>query len=209
MGKKILKKMVVFVVAAALIISSGACVLAGTSSQVGVTKSVTSSQYFSKRSCTVKWAKVTNAIKYNVYVNGVLKKKGVKGTSCTITGIKAGTCYKITVKALAKNGKTLGKASTTKASTTNMRWMKYTYIRSVKRGSKKATVTWARAKKATGYQILYSKDGKTWKTKYVKGGTKNKVTIYKLTKGKWYFKIRPVRNGYLGCRSGAKTATVK
>ena len=209
MGKKILKKMVVFVVAAALIISSGACVFAGTSSQVGVTKTVTSSQVYSKRSCTVKWAKVKNAVSYNVYKNGKLVAKGVKGTSYTLKGIKVGTTFKITIKALAKNGKTLGKASTTKASTLTNRWMKTVKFKKVKRGKKKATVYWTKVKGATAYQVLYSKDGKTWKSRIVKGGSKTKVTIKKLSKGKWYFKIRPIKNGYLGCRTVAKSAKVK
>lgn len=208
MGKKILKKMVVFAVAAALVISSGAGVFAASSSEVGAVKSVNSDIQYTKKTVTVTWTKVANASAYNVYKNGKFVAK-VTGTSYTLKGFKDGQTFTLAIAPIAKDGKTVGKRTVVKGKTLTMRWMKNIKIKKAKKGKKKATITWKKVKGATGYQILYSKDGKTWKTKFVKGGKKTKATIKKLSKGKWYFKVRAVKGNYLGGYSKTKTAKVK
>lgn len=208
MGKSIMKKMVVFVVAAALVISSGASVFAASSSEVGAVKSVNSDIKYTQKTTVITWTAVSDASAYNVYKNGKFVKQ-VKGTSFTLTGLKDGETFTIAIAPVAKDGKTVGAKTVVKGKTLSMRWMKNIKIKKAKKGKKKATVTWKKVKGATGYQILYSKDGKTWKTKFVKGGKKTKATIKKLSKGKWYFKVRAVKGNYLGGYSKTKTAKVK
>lgn len=209
MGKSILKKMVVFVVAAALVISSGVGVYAaGPSSQVGAVKSLNSTESYTKRCVTITWAKVSKATKYKVYKNGKLVAT-VKGTKYVLKKLKAGEKYTLAIAAVAPDGKTIGKKTTIKANSASKRWMKPVKMKKVKAGKKKATVTWKKVSGATGYQILYSKDKKTWKSKFVKGGKKTSTTIKKLSKGKWFFKVRPVKSGYLGVRTVSYSCKVK
>ena len=208
MGKKLFKKMVVFVVAAALVISSGAGVFAASSSEVGAVKSISSVETYSSKSVKITWTKVANASKYYIYKNG--KKVGeATGTSFTLKGLKAGEQYTLSVAAVAKDGKTTGAKTTIKDKTSSKRWMKNIKVKKVKKGKKKATVTWKKVSGATGYQILYSKDGKTWKSKFINGGSKTKTTIKKLSKGKWYVRVRPVKSGYLGVLTKKYSVKVK
>ena len=208
MGKHFVRKMVVFMIAAAMILSSGAGVFATSSSQVGVVKSVKSVENYAKKSVKITWKAAKGASAYKVYKNGKLVKT-VKGTSCTLTGIKAGSKYSISIAAVAKDGKTIGKKSAVKGMTYTKRWMKTITVKKAKAGKKKATIKWKKVKGATGYQVLYSKDKKTWKTKYVKGGSKTSTVIKKLKKGKWYYKVRAVKSGYLGGVCNVRSVKVK
>ena len=207
MGKHFVRKMVVFMIAAAMILSSGAGVFATSSSQVGVVKSVKTVENISKKSVKITWKKAKGAIKYKVYKNGKLVKT-VTGTSCTLTGIKAGSKYTISVAPVAKDG-TIGKKTAVKGMTYSKRWMKTITVKKAKPGKKKATIKWKKVKGATGYQVLYSKDKKTWKYKYVKGGSKTSTVIKKLKKGKWYYKVRAVKSGYLGGVCNTRSVKVK
>lgn len=220
MGTKLMKKMVAMVVALAMIMTSGLAVFAAEQSPKGdstptpaatkiteAAKDVTSTGNYSKKTLKVYWGAVSGAESYNVYLNGKLWASKVSGTSTTLTGLKANAKYDITVEAV----NSAGNGPQTKAvnMTLSKRWVKTTKITKITKGKKKATVKWKKVKGATGYQVLYSKDGKTWKTKYIKGGKKTKATIKKLKKGKWYFKVRPVKGKYLGIRSGKKSVKVK
>ena len=62
----------------------------------------------------------------------------------------------------------------------------------VKRGKKKATLTWSKISGITGYQIQMSKNGKKYKTiKFIKKSSTSKFIKKKLkSKKKVYFKIR-------------------
>ena len=207
MGNKLMRKMVAVFVAAAMILTSGIGVFAAGSPAVGQVsnESVESYADYSSRTMTVTCATVANANKYDVYLNGVLA-----GTSTTpavsLAGLTAGATYDIVVVASNSSSQS---TSVVINKTTSKRWFKTMKIKKVKKGKKKATVTWKKVKGATGYQIAYSKDGKTWKYKFIKGGKKTKATIKKLSKGKWYFKVRPVKGNYLGILSGTKSCKVK
>ena len=207
MGKHFVRKMVVFMIAAAMILSSGAGVFATSSSQTGLVKSVKTVENYGKKSVKITWKKANGAIKYKVYKNGKLVKT-VKGTSCTLTGIKAGSKYTISIAPVAKDG-TIGKKTAVKGMTYSKRWMKTITVKKAKPGKKKATIKWKKVKGATGYQVLYSKDKKTWKYKYVKGGSKTSTVIKKLKKGKWYYKVRAVKSGYLGGVCNTRSVKVK
>ena len=220
MGNKFMRKMVAVFVAMAMILTSGIGVFAAGSPTEGKTPStttkpgqvtgVTSYGHYSKKTMNVSYKAVKGADYYNIYLNGKLWKKGgekVKGTSTTLKGLKAKAKYKITVEAV-KEGKNGAKSKVVKKTLT-MRWFKNTKIKNVKKGKKKATVTWKKVKGATGYQITYSKDGKKWKTKNIKGGSKTKATLKKLTKGTWKIKVRPIKDSYMGILSGKKSVKIK
>ena len=208
MGKKFARKMVVFMIAAAMVLSSGIGIFAASSSEVGAVSNVNSVEKVGTNSTTITWKAVDGASGYIVYKNGKQVAK-VSGTSYVLKGLKAGETYTISIAAIAKDGTTIGAKTAIKGKTSSMRWMKTVKVKKVKKGKKKATVTWKKVKGATGYQILYSKDGKTWKSKFVKGGKKKKATIKKLSKGKWYVRVRPVKGDYLGALSATKTVKVK
>lgn len=207
MGKKFARKMMIFVIAAAMVLSSGIGVFAADSSQAGKVSNLNSTEKYGNKTVVITWGKAENATSYNVYKNGK-KVATVTGTSYTLKGLKDGEMYTLTVAAVGKNGKE-GTRVAIQNNTQTKRWMKSIKVKKAKKGKKKATFKWKKVKGATGYQIRYSKDGKTWKTKYVKGGKKTKTTIKKLSKGKWYYRIRAVKNGYLGVQSGTNTVKVK
>ncbi|MBQ6315142.1 MAG: hypothetical protein IJI11_06045, partial [Mogibacterium sp.] len=163
MGNKLMRKMVAVFVAAAMILTSGIGVFAAGSPAVGQVsnESVESYADYGSRTMTVTCAAVANANKYDVYLNGVLA-----GTSTTpavsLAGLTAGATYDIVVVASNSSSQS---TSVVINKTTSKRWFKTMKIKKVKKGKKKATVTWKKVKGATGYQIAYSKDGKTWKYK--------------------------------------------
>lgn len=205
MGNKLMKKMVAVFVAVAMILTSGIGVFAAGSPEVGAVSNVDSYAHYGNRTMDVFCDPVANANKYDVYLNGALAGSGTT-PSVALSGLTAGACYDIVV--VASNSSS-SKASVAVNKTMSKRWFKTMKIKKVKKGKKRATLRWKKVKGATGYQIAYSKDGKTWKYKFIKGGKKTKATIKKLSKGKWYFKIRPVKGNYLGILSGQKSCKVK
>lgn len=210
MGNKFVRKMIASLVAAALVITSGIGVFAaGPSSEVGKVKKVHTYETHSVKTIKISFPAVKNASGYAIYVNG--KKVATTDSTSYLFKGKKGKTYKIQVAAIAKDGKTIGKKSKVSKKTLSMRWMKGIKVKKVKRGKKKGTVvvTWKKVKKATGYQIEYSKDKKNWKSKYVKGGKVTKKTLKGLKKGKWYIKIRPIKGNYLGALSKAYKVKVK
>lgn len=219
MGKS-LRKVVALLIAMAVFLTSGLAVFAETSSssEGGVTpsettaapaqvKDVSSHARFKTKTLDVIFTAVPGADSYNIYLNGRLAASGVKGTVTTLAGMTANAMYDITVEAV--NSKGAGARSVVVSKTLSKRWFKSTKIKKVKKGKKKVTLRWKKVKGATGYQIEYSKDGKTWNTMFIKGGKKTSATIKKLSKGKWYFKVRPVKGDYLGILSKQKSKKVK
>ena len=208
MGNKFMRKMVATFVALALVFTSGIGVFAASSSEVGKVSSINTVEKVSSKSVAISWPAVSNASAYVVYKNGKQVAK-VNGTSFTLTGLKAGETYTLSVAAVAKDGKTIGTATSVTGKTASSRWMKSMKFKKIKKGKKKATITWKKVKGATAYQIAYSKDGKTWKYKWVKGGKKTKAVIKKLSKGTWKFKVRAVKGSYLGEFSKVKKVKIK
>ena len=95
------------------------------------------------------------------------------------------------------------------------RYMSAVSLKSAKAGKKQMTVSWAKDKKASGYQVQYSlkKNMSGAKTKTVNGASKTKCTIKKLKSGKkYYVKVRPIKKSgktYVGILSNAKAVKVR
>lgn len=206
MGNKIMSKLLAVFVAAAVLMTSALGVFAAASPELGASNLTETFGKYKAGTMDVSYTPVEGAESYNILVNGVVKAN-VKGTSVQLTGMQKNALYDIQIQAV-KGNKT-GKASAVVAKTLSKRWFKNITKVKYKKGKKKVKVSWKKVKGATGYQVLYSKDGKTWKTKFVKGGKKTKVTIKKLKKGKWKFSVRAVKGDYLGIRSNIKTVKVK
>ena len=96
------------------------------------------------------------------------------------------------------------------------RYMSAVPAKTIKAGKKSLTLTWAKDKKASGYQVQYSlkKSMAGAKTVNVKGASKTKCTIPKLKSGKrYYVKVRPIKKKagktYVGILSGVKAVKVR
>lgn len=205
MRRRVMRKLFALVMTLALVMTSGLFVFAASSPTVGKVGTVSSVGNYSKKSYAVTWKAVSGADSYNVYVNGKLVKSGVTGTSYTVTGLKSNKNYSIQVSAV-KNGKE-GKKSDAVNKTLSKRWMKTTKIKKITSGKKKVTIKWKSVSGATGYQILQKKNGKWVVVKTV--GKKTSTPIKKLKKGKYQFKVRPIKGNWLGIRSATKTGKAK
>lgn len=141
------------------------------------------------------------ADKYEVYMYNSKKKKyellgNSYSSSGTVYGLKAGTTYKLQVRALRTvNGKTYyGPYSDVLKTTTAT---DKTKISTLKGAKKKLTVKWKKISKATGYQVQVATDKKFKKNKKSVTISKNKTiskTIKKLkSKKKYYVRVRTYR----------------
>ena len=162
------------------------------------------------------WSKVTGAEKYEVYysTNGKSwKKVTATKNSVTIKKLKAGTTYKVKVRAVA--GKNKGSYSS--VLTTATKPAKVT-LSKLTAGSKKLTATWKTVSGATGYEVQYSTSKKftkkTTKTVTIKKAKTKKTTIKKLKKSKkYYVKVRAYKTvsgkNIYGAWSAVKNIKVK
>ena len=216
MGSTFVRKMTAVFIALAVLATSGACVFAVSSptqgavpdkdSPPGQVQNVDSHGHYREKTLDVSYNAVTDADSYNIYLNDRLVASVIKDTSHTLRCLRTGGKYDITVEAV-RDGRA-GERSVAVNKTKSRRWFRNTHVKKVKKGKKCATITWKKVKGASGYQIAYSQDGKNWKYKNVKGGKKTKATIKKLSGGKWRFRVRPVKGGYLGLLSAAKSAKI-
>ena len=196
MGKKVMRKMVAFVLALAMVLTSGIGVFAAGSPTVGKVTKVNTTGDSNEKSMKITWTKKGNADKYIVKVGK--KSYTVKGTSLTVK-TKPNSRYNISVTPVY--GKKTGKAVYAAK-----RWAKTTKITKAKAGKKKVTLTWKKVKGATSYKVLMYKKGSFKTVKTVKG---TKATIKVSKKGKYSFKVVPVKKGYVGVRSKAKVGRAK
>ena len=115
--------------------------------------------------------------------------------SYTVTGLKEGTKYTFSVRALLENGsysQDAGALSVTMGVNKPKAPAKF----KAKAGKKKITLTWKKTAKASGYVIYRAvkKKGKYKKIKTIKKASVVKYTDKKLKKGKkYYYKIRAFR----------------
>ena len=219
MGNKFMSKVLAVFVATALLMTSAIGVFAAgstdspqqgakpTDKTPGVSQLTGSAGHYGEGTMDITYTAASDAETYDINVNGKVVKKDVKGTAVTLTGLAKNGLYDIQIQ--AKNKSKTGAKSALAAKSLSKRWMKNITKVKVKKGKKKFTVKWKKVKGATGYQICYSKDGKTWKTKFIKGGKKQKATIKKLKKGKYKVFVRAVKGDYLGIRCPNKTVKVK
>ncbi len=141
------------------------------------------------KSIKFTWNKVTGAESYEVqYSTNGKKWTKVKSSknSVTIKKLKAGTTYKVKVKAVA--GTNNGAFSSVLTTSTEPSKVSVTKVTSSK--SKQITVNWKKVSGATDYEVQYSTAKnfkKKSKTVNIKKQSTVKTTLKKLTKGKKYY----------------------
>ena len=141
------------------------------------------------KSIKFTWSKVTGAESYEVqYSTNGKKWTKVKATknSATIKKLKAGTTYKVKVKAIA--GSNNGAFSSVLTTSTEPVKVNVTKVTSTK--SKQIIVNWKKISGVTGYEVQYSTAKnfkKNTKTVTIKKQSTVKTTLKKLTKGKKYY----------------------
>ena len=158
----------------------------------GATKKLTAANQ--AKGIKITWQKVAGANSYIIYRNNNKVKTISGGTTVSWADTKAdtdGVKYTYKVVANASTG-----TSSLSRSVTIFR-VSAPAIKSVKNtASKKATVTWGRKLKTTGYEIQYSlkKNFSGANTAKIAGMTTVSKVIGNLAKGKiWYFRIRAVK----------------
>ena len=163
------------------------------------------------KSIKIAWAKLVEAKAYKVeYSTDGKTWKSVTATknSCTVSGLQAGTKYRIRVKALDSTWKIAGKESTVLKTGTLTATPKINKLTSTK--SKTATVTWDKVTGAKSYTVYTSNDGKTYKAIRT-GLTKTSYSITGLKANKTvYVKVTAVNAyGKESAQGAAKSVTVK
>ncbi|MBE5927006.1 MAG: fibronectin type III domain-containing protein, partial [Lachnospiraceae bacterium] len=166
-------------------------------------------------SISLKWNKVAGATGYTVYIEnattGELKAIGnATKTSGKIKNLKAGTKYRVVVKAYATvNGKKVyGNASATKTMITKTTTTKVTVTSKTK---KKALVAWEKVTGADGYEVYISIRRASGfnrvaiKTKNITRYTKNNLTSGKT----YYFKVRSFKYNGSGIKVYSAYSNVK
>ncbi|MBR2417960.1 MAG: leucine-rich repeat protein [Clostridia bacterium] len=152
----------------------------------GKTSKITATQ--TTDTIKLKWNKVTGADGYRVYQynskTGKYEKiKTLTGTSYTVKKLKAGTTYKVAVKAYTKDGgETIWAASSVSFRTCTKPANPAPKATS---SASKATIKWSKVTGATGYVIYmqddfgdYNKIGSTKSTSYTKKSLKKGRTYY-------------------------------
>ncbi len=111
----------------------------------------------STSSIKLSWTKLAGAASYNIYNGSTPVKKGVTGTSYTVTGLSAGKKYTFSVEAVS-DGTTSNKVS---VSTVTLPGKPGTPSASATASS--VTLKWSAVSGATGYYVQQYKSGK-WTT---------------------------------------------
>lgn len=161
-------------------------------------------------SVTLKWDKVSGAAGYVVYQykNGQwVKVTSVKGTSATVSKLKAGTTYKFMVKAYKKVGKTtvLGEASSSVSVKTALAQVKN--LKASARKKTSITLKWDKITGATGYYVERY-NGKKWvKVGTVKTNTFTNKDLKRNTQYQYRVKAYGKVNGKTA--TGKESATLK
>ena len=141
---------------------------------------------------SIKWTAVKNATGYKVEYSLDGKKWTSKTTSKTsykLTKLKAGKTYQIRVTAYDKS-KTYGAASSVLKMATAPT-AKVTKLKASSITSTTMKLSWKKVSGATGYNVYYSTNKKSWKCVST---TKTSVTLKKLSSNKkYYIKVVPVK----------------
>ena len=174
----------------------------------------------SSSSIKLSWSKVSGASGYVVYRYNTAKKTWKKlGTTTsrtfTDTGLKAGTNYKYSIRAIVKiNGKTYKGAAKRVTFTTNP--AKVTSVKTESSKAKTATLTWSKVTGASGYEVYRatSKNGTYKKVATIKKGSSVKYTNKSLKSGTtYYYKVRAYKTldskTYYGSFSSVRSVKVK
>lgn len=143
----------------------------------------------STTSATLTWNTVVGATSYQVTCNG--KTQTVKTNKATVSGLTTDKKYTATVKAIRGNASTSANVS---FATNPVKPAKVSGVKASSLTASSAKLTWSKASSATGYQVYYSTDAKTWKSAGTTSSTS--LTVSKLAANKAYtFKIRAINKG--------------
>ncbi len=154
----------------------------GTSSNLKVSS-------ISTTSAKLTWTAAGGATAYRILNNGT-EIANVKTNSATLSSLKAGTTYKITVVPYA--GSTV--ASATSAVTFTTPCAKVTGVK-VTTTETTASVSWSKATGATSYQLQYRKSGGDWSSNIAVSGTSYSLSDLPLNTA-YDFRVRALnKNG--------------
>ena len=172
----------------------------------------------STNTINLSWKKVNGVTGYKVYLYDYAKGKykyygKTNKTSMKIKNLKAGTKYKVRVRAYKSVNGTqyLGEYSETLKTTTTPK--KVTNLKLKSKSKNSIKLSWKKSSGATGYKV-YVYNTKTKKYKYYGKINKTSITIKKLKSGKSYkIKVRPYKTvegkQYLGDYSNILKVTTK
>lgn len=172
----------------------------------------------STNTINLSWKKTDGVTGYKVYLYDYVKGKyeyygKTNKTSMKIKNLKAGTKYKVKVRAYKSVNGTqyLGEYATALKTTTTPKKVTNLKVKSKSKNSIK--LSWKKSSGATGYKI-YVYNTKTKKYEYYGKTSKTSITVKKLKSGKSYkIKVRPYKtiNGkqYLGAYSNIIKVTTK
>lgn len=144
------------------------------------------------KSIKLKWSKVKGASGYRVYAYNTKTKKFVKyknvsGTSCTVSGLKAGTTYRFKIAALVKSGSKLVEQTQSNAQSVTTKLSAPANFKATASATA-IKLTWKKVTGAAGYRILiYDSVTKQYKT--YKNITGTKFTFKNLPAGTYKFKV--------------------
>lgn len=197
-------------------VKAGEYVVRGVTASTAVYNSATSTCTFKINRKSLAGAKVSGISSKKSYTGKTVKQSNIKVKIGNKT-LKSGTDYKVTYSNNKKVGKAkvkitgIGNYSGTITKTFQIIPAKVSGV-AVKAGSRRATITWKKAKGAAGYQVwMATKKKGTYKlVKTLTGASKLKYTKTKLTRKKtYYFKVRAYKKGYKGTYSAVKSVKVK
>ena len=159
-------------------------------SKLVVGKTTLSMKSNTSSSITLKWNSVSNATGYRIYQyvnNGWKRIKETSSTSLTVTGLKSGTNYKFTIRALnTYNGKVYLCPTYTSVTMTTLPAVPT--MKMTSNSSSSIKLSWNKVTGANQYVVYQSVNGK-WKR--IKVTSSNTYTVSKLSSGKSYnFTVR-------------------
>ncbi len=137
-------------------------------------------------SVTLSWGAVKGAQKYQIYNYNTKKYTYSSKNSVTLTGLEAGTAYKVRVRGYAKvSGKTVYGAYTSYLSFTTVT-NKVTNLKVTDLAQTSVDISFDKAQGALGYQVFLYDYATKKETKLVKQLTTNTYSIDGLTPGSTY-----------------------
>lgn len=161
-------------------------------------------------SVKLSWKKLSGATEYVVYKSKDgktwTKVGSTPNTSCTVKSLSSGTTWKFKVVGYSSKIKTYADDSAVVSLKTLVG--KVSGVKATARKRTSVSLSWTKAAGATGYQVYYSKDGKTW-TKAATVKT-NSCTVSGLTRNTNYqFKVRAYQTVSKKTVYGAYSSVIK
>lgn len=172
----------------------------------------------STNAINLNWKKISGVTGYKVYVYDYAKGKyeyygKTNKTSIKVKNLKAGTKYKVRVRAYKTVNGTQFYGEYTGALKTTTTPKKVTNLKVKSKSKNSIKLSWKKSSGATGYKI-YLYNNKTKKYEYYGKTSKTSITVKKLKASKSYkIKVRPYKTlegkQYLGSYSNVLKASTK